>query len=312
MSLTGGAGREPGPGDPAPAGRPPGAPPTRGSEAYGSIIERFRGTPWDATPELPPPPPPNRVSRMMILVGVVALVAVGAFGLIAVLGRPQAEVPTASRFIATPQPTPGPDDLLLAAFWRTVNGATFNYHLEITASVSEAKVKVNETVSLDVYADDFTGPGLISLTGAAKPARVVLLNSGGVLYIRLKGSSQWTNALTSSQLEFNMRPLLNLEDPRQLIVSGTEVRGGVTYQRLVSTPVYRAPMARVMPIGIGSLPPGNTTLVLLVTDDGHPVEATIVAHVPADPANGTPAIDGSATYTFSKIGEIHPIPTPKL
>ncbi|MBI3750897.1 MAG: hypothetical protein HY263_04475 [Chloroflexi bacterium] len=311
MSLAGGADDGP-PGDPEPANPAAGDPPKREHVAYGSIIDRFRGTQWDTSPDLPPPPPRNAVSPMAIGLGVVALVAVAAFGLIALLGRPEAAAPSPSRFIATPQPTPGPDDLLLTAFWRQVDGPTFNYHLELKATVTEATFKVNETASLDVYADDFTGPALISLTGAAKPTQVVLLNSGGVLYLKPKGASHWENALTSSQLEFNMRPFLNLEDQRQLIVSGTVIRGGVTYQRLVSTPVYRAPMARVMPIGIGSLPPGTTSLVLLVTDAGVPVEATIIAHVPADPANGTPAIDGTATYTFSKVGEINPILPPKL
>ena len=96
-------------------GGPGGEPPNRGSEPYGSIIERFRGTQWDAAPDLPPPPPRSTASPLMIGVAVVALVAVAAFMLIAVLGRPQAEAPSQSRFIATPQPTPGPDDLLLAA-----------------------------------------------------------------------------------------------------------------------------------------------------------------------------------------------------
>jgi hypothetical protein len=284
----------------------------REAEPYGSIIKRYRGTKWDANPEVPGGAPRSPFSGLMVGIGALTLVVIAAFTFVAVLGRPTPSAPVESRFIATPQPTPGPDDVLLDAFWTQVNGATFGYHVAITAAVTEGANRINESVALDVFADDFSGTGVVALKALAKPVRVALLSSGGVLYLKLAGEQQWSNALSATELELRMRPFLTLEDPRQLIVSGTAVRDGVTYHRLVSTPLYRPPANRVLPLSIGSLPTGQVGLVLLVTDAGTPVEATITVHVAADPASGSPAVDGTATYTYTKVGEIKPIPSPKL
>jgi hypothetical protein len=298
------------------AGRPPRVQPQspenapRATEPYGSIVERFRGTEWDTRPS--PEPPRSPLSGILVVVGAVALLVIGVFVVVAVLSRPPTAVVTPSRFIATPQPTPGPADLLLSAFWSEINGPDFGYHLEIKASVRQAADRLDETVSLDAHADDFSGSGVIVIKGYLKPVQVVFLRSGGVMYLKLDGDKTWNEALSASELELSMRPLLNLEDERQLIVSGTASRSGVTLERLVSTPLYRPPVTRLIPLGIGSVPPGPVQLELLVNDAGIPVEATLTVHIPADPANGTPAVDGTATYTFTNVDQVGPIATPHL
>lgn len=297
---------------PGRAGPGDGEEPKRNAQPYGSIIERFRGTRWDPSRDLPPPPSRDPVSPLMLMVAVVALVVVGVFTLAAVLGRPQAEAPTPSRFIATPQPTPGPDDLLLAAFWREVNGPTFGYQLDMSASLTQGTDVITEHVALDVSVDDFRGTADLEAKGIIQPAHLILLRHAGVLYLRSRPSDPWQNAITAGQIELHARPFLGLDDQRQLIVSGTATRAGVTYQRLVSTELYRAQLKQLLPIALGSLPPGGTTLEVLVTDDGKPVEATITVRVPANPANGQLPIEGKATYVFTKVDAIDPIPAPSL
>lgn len=292
---------------------PPSTAPARGArdEPYGSIIDRFRGTEWEVTP---PPPPPQRTGLsggFVTALGVVVLVAAGILGILVLPPGGSGPTPPASRVILTPPPTPGPGDLVLAAFWAQIQASDLDYHVAIEGSLEVGSASGSQVVVLDVHGDDFQGTLAEHFKGSAT-SHWVLLRSEGVLYARKSSQTRWSVAGPATGLGLSVRPFLSLEDERQLTYGGTVTRDGTILHRLRSTALYRPGINRILPIFIASIASATTTLELLVTADGIPVEATITCHAPRDLQTGEPAVDGSASYTFSKVGQIGPIPTPKL
>jgi hypothetical protein len=283
--------------------------PPRGSEPYGSIIERFRGTEWASGPE-PTPPARSPLSHVLVLVGVVVLLVAGTA--VIVLLPPPAASPVPSRIVYTPPPTPGPGDLVEAAFWSYVRQPSLNYHEAIDVALTVDAYQLTESLSLDVFADDISGTVDFEVKGKVKPIHLILLRTGGAMYARLRSSDPWIDANTLGQPAIRPRPFLSLEDARQLRYAGTVEREEGALHRLVSTDLYRPPVTRVFPTAYVTAPTSQITLELLVTATGEPVEARLTLHIPADPANAVSAVDGTATYEFAKQGEVQPIPPPKL
>lgn len=287
-------------------------PPPREPEPYGSIVERFRGTEWDPARDrpAPPPPPPAQIGRTLVVVGVMALIVAGALGAFGALSqRPAATEP--SRFIATPQPTPGPDDLLLAAFWTTVETPGLSFHVESTGSATAGSEKGSLSTSLDVRSEDFTGTFSTKVKGDPYSGRWFVVRSAGVVYLSRDGKTGWRSG-TANQIELRMSPFLGLVDHRQLRYGSAITEGASTLYRLVSTDLYRPGVGRVLPIVQVAMPTAAFSLEVIVTAAGMPVRATLTAHAPADPATGAPALDVRATYAFTRFGEIAPISPPKL
>jgi hypothetical protein len=287
----------------------PTPPPPRGTEPYGSIVERFRGTEWD-TDRGGLPPPPNPMSRILITIGVVAFIVAGTLVVFGVLGRPPTTAEP-SRFIATPQPTPGQGDLVMGAFWQTIEQSDLGYHVDSTASATAGTQKGSLSTGLDVHGDDFSGTLDIKLKGDPLSGRWLIVRSAGIAYLRQEGSTTWASG-TANQIELRMAPFLSLVDHRQLRYAGVISEGASTLYRLVSTDLYRPSVSRILPILQPAVPKETFSLELIVTATGRPVRATLTAHADADPAIGAPALDLSATYTFTRLGEVGPISAPKL
>lgn len=294
MTADGGAPGEPR--DPLPTGEP-----------RGSIIERFRGTEWDAQANQPPAAPPPRassVSRSFVLTvgGIALLFLVGATALVAF--RPATPAPTA--FVPPsvhPTPTAAPGADVLARVWSVVSDASLSYHVDsagkLSAKSRDQRFSQQYTLGLDVSDDNYVGT--ITIVGRG---RFVLDRFDGTIYIRKAGTTKW-EVTPNSNRDYRQQPLMAIDDPRELTYVGSFVEKGVLLHRFTGNEAYRPSVARMFVLGIFDFPFQTLDLhmELVVTDDGVPVRASFSCRVAADPAHGIPSFSGSATFTFSRFGQ---------
>ena len=294
--MTGDGGATGEPRDPLPAGDP-----------RGSIIERFRGTEWDAQANQPPPPPPPRatsVSRSFVLtVGGVALLLIVAISALVVL-HPGTPTPTA--FVppsVRPTPTAAPGADVLARVWGVVSDASLSYHVEsagkLSAKSGDQRFSQQYTLALDVSDDNYAGTIAIVDRG-----RFVLDRFDGTIYIRKAGTTKW-EVTPNSNRDYRQQPLMAIDDPRELTYVNSFVEKGVLFHRFTGNEAYRPSVARMFVLGIFDFPFETLDLhmELVVTNDGVPVRASFSCRVAADPTHGIPSFSGSATFTFSKFGQ---------
>lgn len=303
------------PGHEAPNGQPPGAAgdsaDSTGPRSGGgrdSIIERFRGTEWDTRTQpvavAQSRSSSSRLPGAIVVVGLALLLAAVGGGAVVLLQ------PGSTPLSSGPTPWAGPtlvDAPVLDAFWKLVEPPTLSYHLESSGSMAYQGQKSTFTLSLDIAGDDFTGR-LNEIGGAG---RVTFVRHTGVLYLRVVGQKQWTTLETSDRAR-REAPFMGLDDHRELISEGSFVEGGRTLYRLVSTPLYRPSVERMLDLYLFQFPfPAVVPkLELIVTEAGIPVRATFAVSVAADVANAVPAFKGTSTFMFAKFGQVVKITAP--
>jgi hypothetical protein len=298
------------PGDDTPR-TPPETEPTPGSrtvEGRDSIVERFRGTEWDTRTQPVDPMllrrSSNRASQAIVVVGLAVLLAAVGGGAFVLLQ------PGSTPLSTEPSPWAGPTEVdapVLAAFWKLVEPPTLSYHLESSGSMVYQRQTSTFTLSLDIAGDDFTGR-LNEIGGAG---RVTFVRHTGVLYLRVVGQKQWTTLETSDRAR-RESPFMGLDDHRELVSTGPFIEGGTRLYRLISTPLYRPSVERMLDLYLFQFPfPAVVpNLELIVTEAGVPVRATFTVTVAADVANAVPAFKGTSTFTFSKFGQVVKIAAP--
>ncbi len=273
-------------------------------EPPGSIIERFRGTPWESPPPPEPPRPPAR-GPSLIVVAVAILGLGGLAGVFALASRP-AEPPGDGTFLRPPDVTPRvPDSIrILDRFWSIVRDPEVSYHLDGTGSSSAPNFEELFVLSLDVVGDDYTGT--VDTIGGSGQGELIRLD--GVMYVRPAGQ-EWTAARTSDA-GLRQDPFMGLAGKRELEYGARLVEDGAIVHRLLSTKAYAPSVARMLDLGSFGMHPDTRTLELIVTDDGVPLRATFACVVNGDLADGTPHFEGTAEYAFSAFGEPVVIATP--
>lgn len=284
----------------------PRRPPT--AEGHDSIIERYRGTEFD-THSAPVVLPPSgrsfsRKSQTVVILGLALLLAAAGGGAVVLLQ------PGSTPLSTGPSPWPGPTEVdapVLAAFWKLVEPPTLSYHLESAGSMTFERQTDTFTLSLDIAGDDFTGR-LNEIGGAG---RVTFVRHTGVLYLQVVGQKQWITLETSDRAR-RESPFMGLDDHRELVSAGPFIEGGKRLYRLISTPLYRPSVERMLDLYLFQFPfPAVVpNLELIVTDAGVPVRATFTVTVAADVANDVPAFKGTSTFTFSKFGQVVKITAP--
>lgn len=274
---------------------------------YGSIIERFRGTEWEA-PKPPPSPPPGRRGPLAVLL-LITIIAAGGIGF-AIIRQGVAPQQNPSAGPARPGVTPRvPDSIrILDAFWSTVRQSDLAYHLEGSgtahATTPTQTFDTSFELSLDVVGDEFSGRvNSIGGSGMAEITRV-----DGVVYARPQGGN-WVYGRTSDSI-VRQDPFAGLEGRRELGYDSAVVVDGGTLHRLSTTEFYAPSVGRMLDLASFNFHANVVKLDLLVTDAGIPVSATFTCLVNGSLADGIPHFVGSAEYTYTKFGEPADIKAP--
>jgi len=265
-------------------------------------------------PEPPAPtsgPGPGFDGRLLALLGggllVVAIVAA-----LLLRGSPAAstaratETPAAPSVPSAPAATQPPDVGALHAFWALIEDPDLSYHVEThgTGLVGEEAYTFSE--SLDVAGDDWKGTEVAHGFGGVGVTQVVALDTT----VWYKFPDGWHRNVEHDPF-FRSRPLLGLDNIRDLMAAGSVQRNGTTLYDLKSTTDWQPYPGRL--IGFVSLGLHVDTLELdvLVTSDGVPVEATVHIEAGGLGSNGKPQLDAKATRTFTKVGGTFTIVAPK-
>jgi hypothetical protein len=269
----------------------------------GSIIERFRGTPWESPPPEALPPPPRRGPSVGIVLAAIVVLG-GLVSVIALASRPPE--PDDSTFLRPPDVTPRvPDSIrILDRFWATVRDALVSYHLEGTGTSSAPNFKESFELSLDVVGDDYVGT--VNTIGGSGQAELIRLD--GVMFARPAGAD-WIVARTSDA-RLRQEPFMGIAGKRELEYGGRFVEDGAVVHRLASTRFYGPSVARMLDLASFGLHADTLTLEVIVSDEGEPRRATFTCIVSGRAVDGVPDFEGTAGYTFSAFGEAVVIATP--
>lgn len=260
----------------------------------------------------PPAPAPGEgnAGQFLALIGVGLLVAAilaavvlrgGSSGPVAV-ATASPTVPA----VLGPTPTPDPDALALERFWTLIQDPALSYHLETRGAGSFGSEGYSFSESLDVSGDDWAGTELAHGVGGVGAVQIVALDST----VWLKFPDGWHRNIEHDPY-FRARPLLGLDNIRDLVGSGVVDRDGATLVDLKGTTDWQPYPGRL--IGFVALGMHVDTLELdvLVTPDGVPVEATVHVLAGGLGANGKPQVDAHATREFTKVGAAFTIVAPK-
>jgi hypothetical protein len=264
-------------------------------------------------PEAPAPvPSPGQGidGRFFALLGVGFLVA-AIVGALLLRGSPSGSTagatasPTA-RPTFGPTPTPALDQLALQQFWAILQDPKLSYHVETRGAGQLGSEAYSFSESLDVAGDDWKGTELAHGFGGVGAVKVVALDTA----VWFKFPDGWHRNIEHDPY-FRSRPLLGLDNIRDLVPSGTVDRNGVTLYDLKATTDWQPYPGRLIGFFALGMPVDTLELDVLVTADGVPVESTVHVQAGGLAANGKPQLDAHATRVFTKVGDAFTIVAPK-
>ena len=264
-------------------------------------------------PEIPAPvPPPGQGidGRVFALIGVGFLVAaiVGALLLRGPSGGSTAAATASPTVRPTfgPTPTPALDQLALQQFWALTQDPTLSYHVETRGAGRAGSEAYSFSESLDVAGDDWKGTELAHGFGGIGAAQVVALDTS----VWIKFPDGWHHNIEHDPY-FRSRPLLDLDNIRDLMASRTVDRAGVTLYDLKATTDWQPYPGRLIGFFALGMKVDTLELDILVTADGVPVEATVHIQAGGLGTDGKPQLDAHATRVFTKVGASFTIVAPK-
>jgi hypothetical protein len=271
---------------------------------------------YSPPPEAPPPPPPPSSGSMdtrflaVIGVGLLAAAVVAALvlrgGAAAPVATTPASTPSSVAASVGPPSTPDADDLAINRFWVLIADPKLSYHVDTKGGGRIGSDAYTFSESLDVAGDAWGGT-----------ERAHGLGGGGILSIVTIDTSVWIKFPDGwhKNIEhdpyFRSRPFLDLGTQRDLVVSGTVVKGGKTLYDLKSTTNYQPYPGRLIGFFSMGVRIDLLQLDILVTADGVPVEATVHILAGGVGDDGKPQVDAKSTRTFTKFGATLTIKPPK-
>lgn len=265
----------------------------------------------DPEPPAPVPPPGQGIDgRVFALIGVGFLVAaiVGALVLRGSTASPVA-VATASPTVRPtfgPTPTPDPGRLALQGFWTLTQDPKLSYHVETRGAGRAGSEAYSFSESIDVSGDDWKGTELAHGFFGIGAVQVIVLDTS----VWYKFPDGWHHNIEHDPY-FRSRPLLGLDNIRDLVVSGTTDRDGATLYDLKSTTDWQPYPGRLIGFFALGMQVDTLELDILVTAGGVPVEATVHIQAGGLGTDGKPQLDAHATRVFTKVGGTFTIVAPK-
>jgi hypothetical protein len=264
----------------------------------------------DPEPPAPVPQPGKGIDgRVFAAIGVVFLVAAiaGALLLRGSTASPAA-VATASPTVRPtfgPTPTPDPGQLALQRFWAVIQDPKLSYHVETRGAGRAGSEAYSFSESLDVSGDDWKGTELAHGFGGIGAVQVVVLDTS----VWYKFPDGWHHNIEHDPY-FRSRPLFDLDNVRDLTVSATKDRDGVTLYDLKSTTDWQPYPGRLVGFVALGMQVDTLEFDILVTADGVPVEATVHILAGGLAPNDKPQFDAHATRVFTKVGATFSIVAP--
>lgn len=271
---------------------------------------------YAAPPEAPPPPPPPSSgsvdAKVLALIGVGLLTAalVSALVLRGGASGPVATTPTStpssSAASVGPPSTPDADDLAFNRFWALITAPKLSYHLDTKGGGRLGTDAYTFSESLDVTDDSWGGTERAHGLGGGSILSIVTIDTN----VWFKFPDGWHKNIEHDPY-FRSRPFLDLATQRDLVVSGTVVKGGKTLYDLKSTTNYQPYPGRLIGFFALGIQVDLLELDILVTADGVPVEATVHILAGGQGSDGKPQFDAKATRTFTKFGATFTIKPPR-
>ena len=283
----------------------------------GSYVDRYEGTQFaEASAPQPTGGGPRRSTvGILLAIGVALIVTAICVSALVVMGAFDVPTPspTANNNIVVSKATPTPQPTMPPAIANTLDQLTdpnMNLHVTIRTTVSvNAKVtgrSLSTMVNMEIDCAEGNESGTTKTGSLTTEWRLV----DGVYYTRV-GAGKWTARAGMSPFVV-LSPMFQLDQPRMLQYDGPDQQNGFLAEKLETTDWWTPDTSKLSGLDVAMLAisPQHTKLQLWVDSGGTPVYATFRAWT--DASDGTNLLTIATTYTFTNIGTVEPIATPKL